>query len=529
MFFIIFISSIISICLFIAIFFFIYIIKNRDQEKYENVLFFLDLDLKNWRIKKNSSLWNTRLDNEKFSFYFNKKIGVGWINIAKFFSFIGEKEEKRWRKAIEYSVQNKSNTSIQSEMIFKTLDEKKDIKHFFDIKFIYVNDKRIHIELKSKTKIYDEFLNKKLVSKKDLLTDESFYKLFVAFSLVDKDQKTFIDFVIEMDSILKIKNANYFKSNAIVVVVLKNNSYLKIKHLKRKIQKRIKKMQNNSIIKNLFEGSAFVECQNLKSESDFSKIMTRISFSLVKSKINKKPILFNQKNIKFNEFEEFKEKIMNISNIIETKEFEYLFLPTVSIQTKEKIYDYLIPNFKLEDDYWNDYVIGINDFYNKIRDKFAKNILSIKQIDYPKNKVLLSINDYQIEDIFDQMVKNKNKFIFIINRIKFQNVNEFVKLLKLLELSEIKYGISANEFDSSLLSIIGNVKPKIILISNKFNENFGDNGIKNKLKVIYSILLSERSKILLIFSNIDKDMAKEIQLLSKTEKYWVEKPPQYLM
>ena len=527
------VSFVIILVIFILIFiilvaslFFFFFKKEKNIEKIEHILVFFEIDLQKWRIKRIHSLLDGMSNelSQKFNMYLDEKIGSGWVNISTIFEIISKDDEKHFKKAIEYCVQNKTGISITRSFNIRIFKNKKPLKFYFDFNLKYINDTKINLECKSKDLIEDEHLFKKTIKKNELINNEKKYKLFVSFSTNDISHYLFVLFVVSLDKMIRIKNVNYFRSNSMVVLVLESNDYKRITRWSKTIQKRIEKKVIKSNINGFFDGVAFVECQDLKTETDFAKVMTRIVFCLVKSKLQKSPIKFNLKNIHFNEFEIFKEKIMDINKIIESKSIEYETYPILSIKSKKESFDFLYPKLNLNDGYWNNLILKINDYDSKIRDIFVESILKnqdkIKLKE--KNKILISINDYYMTEILDK-VKGNKKFIFIIHRVKYKSVKDFIQLLKLLKLLKIEYGLYIEEFDSEVFSIISNMIPKTIVLSKEFNSNLAEIQLKDKFKIISAIFLLDKFNINLIFTNASDQIKKEVELLSKKEKYFIEK------
>ena len=293
-----------------------FILKNTSFNRKKYIFFSLELDTKRWIIKRNNSLLNNIIYDEKFNWYFKNKIGKGWVGINKLFKILDPVDVEKWKKSIEYCIQNKTNSSINHEIKFKIEGNKKYISYFFNIKFIYINEDHINIEFRTKENFDNSNLIKKIISKNEIFNDKNFYKLFVGFYIEDNENaNVFTSFIKEMSEIVNIKHFSFFKSNSIVVMYNSNNSYKKIARTRIKLGNKLAKSNKKSNINNYYLSCGFVECENNIDENNFSKIMTRISFVLVKSKILNKPIYFNQKNIAFNEFEKFKVKIINNNNI----------------------------------------------------------------------------------------------------------------------------------------------------------------------------------------------------------------------
>lgn len=522
---IIFTLTIIMLVIFaVSIFLYGYVKKNNKRDN--SIFFLLELDLNNWRFKKTNSLldsFTTNELNDKFSKYLERKIGVGWIDINKLFRLIGPTKSEKVKKAIEYCVQNKSNISLTSEFVFKTFSSKSQNTSFiFNFKFRYISPEKIMIECKTIDKVFDSSLQKKVISKEKLLSNNKKYKLFIAFSMKEESHKSFITFIDKVSSILKTKSIKFFKSNSMIILLFYSDSYRHIKNINKKVHNKFAKAATTTNINSFFDGSTYVECQNLKTESDFSKVMTRVLFGLIKSKIQHEPISFNLKNIQFNEFEEFKEKIISINKMLESNSINFECLPIKSIISKKEQFDFYVPKFDLSEDYWNNYILRINDYDMKINDKFVTTVLNSLEAKTTKKKIFININDYQMLELVGK-VDNKDDFIFIINKVKFNDIKQFIQLLNLLEISKIKYGLYVKEFDSEFYSVIANIKPKVVVLSQKFNDYLVDGKIKSKIKIMSAIFITEHLNINLVFTNVNDEMRNEIQILSKKEKYYINK------
>lgn len=502
--------------------FYFFLLKPKMNERKDSIFLCLELDTKRWIIKKSNSLLNEVIYNEKFNSFFKNKLGNGWININKLFEIINPKDVIKWKKAIEYCIQNKSNSSINHEISFKALDDKM-VTYFFNIKFIYINENHINIELRSKDKMEDKNLVNSIITKEELFKDKNKNKLFVSFNIEDNHLDTFVEFIRAFTQLIKIKNIRFFKSNSIIVIFLSDNSYRRLNRQKMKIQKKLTNSSKKSSIKSFYSGCSFVECANQIDENNLSKIMTRILFSLVKSKALNEIFHFNLKNILFNEFEEFKEKIMNMDELIKIYNFKHEEFKIESIKKNENSMKLYLPKINFDADYWDNYVIQMNEFDKKIRDKFIDFVLNNESLQKNKN-ILLNINDYQIEKMFSLMKKHKN-ITFIINQTaKYKKTIDFINLLKLIELSNINYALAIDKVNSKVISIIANVKPKLIILSEKINSNFNNDNINNKLRLIETIVITEKIGITLIFVNLTDEEKNEILLLSKKDKLTVNYP-----
>lgn len=502
----------------ILIQYFVFLFQRINHLKKETSLFLLDLDLKNWRIKKINSIWNNKnnkINNEKLDLYFNKEIDKGWVNISKIFDLLGPEETKKWKKSIQYCVQNKNLVSINSQVNIKS--NKSYNLCNLKINFVYINPNKINIEIKSKMEYLDDSIFKNMISnKKEIIDNKNEFKLFIAFSLVDKTNQTFLTFINLIYNKLKMKDVKFLRFNELLIFVSTSNNYKKNKKLRKYINKKMTNYKTNSYINHLYDGLSYVECKDLENENDFSKIITRISFGLIKSRLNKKPFYFNLKNINFNEFENFKEKITSINNLIEDKDKNYDFLPVLEIKNEKEEFEYLKPIIDLKENYWNEYIMKMNDFENKIKDSFIENFLfsyskTRKKI---KKPILIEINDYQIERM-SSLLSNKD-YYFIIKQVQYTKTGDFIKLLNLIQLSNIQFALIIEEFDSKILTIIKNVKPNIIIVSKKFNDKFLNNQINDKLIIKNLINTSKNLDIKLIFQNIDSNIKNEILSFSNS-------------
>ncbi len=502
--------------------------KPDDVKKYESVVF-LDLDLDKWRIRINDLSRNIFSDKgEDNNFIFGKEKVEGWVSLSTVFKFIGPKNEQNWKKAIEYCVQNNSSYQINHfEHIEKEENEyakKLNNLESYILKFQFISDYKLRVECKlsDKQKIRNN-AQSKIVSKAQIINDHHKYNLFISFLLKDNVSSTFENFVNLLDEKLGKNNYYYFKSNSIASIFYANNSYNEILRNRKKVQRVLKRSLGRNNINNYFEALTYTECNDVMNESDFIKVVNRIFFGLVKSKLQNEPYLFSLNNIQFNEFETFKEKINLINKEVKSTSKDIKKIEVRSIKTNKEIYEYWIPNFEMNnDDFWNEYIIKFNGFDDKIRDRFIENILESQPSTRVNKKRLVLVNDYYVKKVFDKMEKHKKNFIFIINISKSKNTLEFIRLLKLLELSKINYGIYIKKFDGSIHSIISNTNPQLILLSAEFNSNFEKNDLRKRLKVIDSVVISNKKNIDLIFSNINKNIRDDIKSLSKGDKYYIQ-------
>lgn len=515
----------------LSFYFFYFFLKKNIFQKNNSILMFFEIDLKNWRVRKTPSLLESSTSNEineRFLRYFQKKIGKGWISITDFFKLLDSTNKKeKIQKAIEYCAQNKANIEISTEFVFDSFSTRKNknLSFLFNLKFRYVDDNKINVECKNNEEIYNLSLKKKVISKEELISNKKKYKLFVAFALNDDKQETYILFLEKIYNLLKNNNFKFFKSNSILLLVLSSDSYSTIRKQGKRINKKLKKSLTKSNINNFYDAVTFVECSKLKSENDFSTVMIRISYALIKSRVQHETIFFNLNSIHMNEFNEFKEKLYLIKGVLNSKSIPYELIPVKSIMNKSHLYNFYVPRLNIEDDYWNSHLLKVNNYDLKIKDKFFLD--TIKKNKQTKKHSFININDYQALEHFD-LIKKNNDFTYVLNRVKFKDIKQFIRLINLFELSKIKYGLFVDEFDSEFYSIIKNIKPQVIVVSDKFNSYLVDGKIKSKIKIMSAIFITEYLNINLIFTNVDKQMQKEIHILSKTEKFFLDKPPHSL-
>lgn len=484
-----------------------------DQEK---LVFFLDLDLNKTRIKKNNVKWNKKLSNTKFNDFFEKNIGKGWIDLSYFLNLLENKDAINWKNSIEYCIQNMTNVSTTTNLN----------SWLFETEFIYINNENIFIKLNSINNIKNDYFLKKIIKKDEIINSSYTYNLFISFSLkkenfINLSHKTFNIFVKKFYDIINFNNINFFNLNNNVVFLFKTNKYYKIEHLKKIIKKKIINPKIKNALWNFYDGVSFVESEKINNESDFTKILIRISFGLIKSKLSNAPFHFNLKNIKFDEFEKYKDKVIYITKVIEENKIDYKIKDVISSKTSKSSFSYYLPHINIEDDFWNSCIIDINDFNNKMIDKFAKNIIKNKDKEKEKNEmILLKINDYTIDKFFDYIKNNKN-FIYIINNVKINDVKKYVDLLNLLKNYKIEYGISIDEINSNVLSILKNTKTKYLFISKNITKNMFKKNLDEKLKITDWIILTEKMGVSLIFDEISENNIKKLNLISKSEKFYI--------
>lgn len=488
---------------------FIYI-ENSSNNKVN--LLFLELDYKQWRIKKKQFIWNKFIHSHQFDSKINHVINSGWVEIFNFFSVLGKEEENKWRESIEYCIKNKTNVTLNS-----VIDLNKHEKSYWYVDFFYQDENFIQINIK--------WINKKnkditinMIDKSSLLNSfNDKYKLFISFNLLDKDDIQ--NFIFHFSLIAKSKfKISYFIFKKIIVFTICFDNFNKMQKHRIYLHEQIMKQKNRFIINSYCDAISYVDAKDINNENDLVKIITRISFSISKSKVICQPFYFNSKNIYLNEFEEYKESLNNINKIIKNKDFFSSQGNVKKIHSSTIKYLYIYPQINLQIKKNNLFplIVESTNLEEKIRTfHFEKNLNSQNNTKY-----LIDINDYDIIKHFNQIIANKN-VIYIINFIEFKKPLQIIKLLNLLKNENVNFCFKINKITSEFFSVIENTSPKIIIITNEIVNNLNNKNFNsNNIQIIELILMSERLGIKIIFENISSvEIINNIGTIGKESKY----------
>ena len=86
--------SILITILFIYLLYFI--LKNISFNRKKYIFFSLELDTKRWIIKRNNSLLNNIIYDEKFNWYFKNKIQSNWYNKGHFLNWKAKTKQNKF-------------------------------------------------------------------------------------------------------------------------------------------------------------------------------------------------------------------------------------------------------------------------------------------------------------------------------------------------------------------------------------------------------------------------------------------------
>lgn len=493
----------------------IFVVQYRKKSRLNRPnLMFLELDLKQWRIKKIPLAWNQMIFKSQFNQYLDEIISNGWVDINTFFHILGSKEEQKWKKAIEYCIKNKANIEINSILALDNYDWEKS---YWNVEFFSPHNDLIRINVKWINRLSTRKIKLKLIDKEELLLIPEQFKLFVAFSLNEPNIGPILDaFLEQFQSATKLKKLNYFIFKNNVVFVASAWQFAQIQKVKAKFIKVMNKNKNNVVLNNYYYGLTYVEAKSIKNETDFAKILTRISFGIIKSKLNREPFYFSAKSIFFNEFEEYKEAINYINDLLVNGKFELLKLRVYSILQNKKVFNYFLPKIsELTNNNWFDLILASSNFQEKLSNLFLK-----QMINHQEEKIfMIDINDYEINKYFDQMVANR-KILYIVNIVSYKKPLQIIALFKLLKKHQVKFGIRVNEISSVLFSIVENVKPNVLILSNQFIKTVEPESIHHNIDKIGLILICERLNIIPIFENPDHNLKITLKNFSTKEKYF---------
>ena len=495
---------------------FIFVVQYQKKQRLNRPnLMFLELDLKQWRIKKIPMSWSRITNQMKFSNSLDEIINNGWIDINKFFTILNTKEVKKWKKAIEYAIQNKTSIEITSVI---DLDNYNLEKSNWQIEFFPPYNDVIRINIKWYNSLNYQKNQISVIEKEQLLTDKVQFKLFVAFSLTDKNINLILnDFLVHFQTAIKIKKIKYFIFKNNIVFVASAWQFDQIQKIKAKFTKYIYKNKNNIVFNSYYDALTYVEVKSISTEEDFAKILTRISFGIIKSKLIRKPFYFSSKEILFNEFEEYKEAINYVNDLLVKEDFVVEKQRIYSILQNKKVLNYFLPKInEMPDNNWFPLILSSSNFQDKLSDLFFK-----KMINYNNEGKLfmIDINDYEINARFDEMIQNR-KILYIINLVSYKKPLQIISLFKLLKKYQIKFGIRVNEITSVLFSIVENVKPNVLIMSKEFTSSVDPDLVHQNIDKIGLILICERLNIIPIFENPDHNLKITLKNFSNKEKYF---------
>ena len=495
---------------------FIFVVQYQKKQRLNRPnLMFLELDLKQWRIKKIPMSWSRITNQMKFSNSLDEIISNGWIDINKFFTILNTKEVKKWKKAIEYAIQNKTSIEITSVI---DLDNYNLEKSNWQIEFFPPYNDVIRINIKWYNSLNYQKNQISVIEKEQLLTDKVQFKLFVAFSLTDKNINLILnDFLDHFQTAIKIKKIKYFIFKNNIVFVASAWQFDQIQKIKAKFTKYIYKNKNNIVFNSYYDALTYVEVKSISTEEDFAKILTRISFGIIKSKLIRKPFYFSSKEILFNEFEEYKEAINYVNDLLVKEDFIVEKQRIYSILQNKKVLNYFLPKInEMPDNNWFPLILSSSNFQDKLSDLFFK-----KMINYNNEGKLfmIDINDYEINARFDEMIQNR-KILYIINLVSYKKPLQIISLFKLLKKYQIKFGIRVNEITSVLFSIVENVKPNVLIMSKEFTSSVDPDLVHQNIDKIGLILICERLNIIPIFENPDHNLKITLKNFSNKEKYF---------
>lgn len=504
------IIPIILILIFISIIIYLsfLILQNNNKNKTKTGFFSVEIDLKQNRMRLNNFYWNSiinSINNEHIQNIFNS----GWINITNVFNKLGPNESKKWKRAIEFCINNQADTSVKTEIITNEIT-----KTIWLVKFIYLNSNEIRINIDWTTKVNNDKFEI-ISSEKDIISLEGEYKLFVSFNFIKFNLSSIQEFSTRLKKFLKLIDPKITIYKNVLILIIGANNFKELDRKRRKIIKLFNK--NNKYFQNFYNSSTFVEAKQIQSKSDWIKTLIRILFGLTKSEIIKETFFFDLKIDYLNEFQEFKKSFFNIEDMIGKGNIDILLKPIKNIYNNHKVIDFVIPNYSIESNYWNEDVMNICNFNNKIIDLTFLKIMNSSF----KNSLVINVNDYFIHDNFELMKKN-NKIIYIINFIEYSDENKIIDLLTMLKKYNIKFGFKIDEFNPILASIINNTQPNIIFINKKFTNEFNSKDnidlLMNKLTLLS---LCEKWKISPVFIN-PLNNKEEILAMGNVDKLYCE-------
>lgn len=495
------IFSILIIVFFIT-FLYVFIVQKKNSFKSNSGIFLVDIDLENNRLRKSDLVQMFSPETSKKQG--NEFFGEGWMDISQFLSNLTEDGKEKFlsaldaikinRKYVKFVIKNKTETESDYyiEWIVEFFQTKEEINS--TIKWSYV--KKLPYGLK-------------IITKEELFNKASKYKSFIAFNLRNKDPRTFKDFVTILFENLKFKNLDFFVSKNIVILIVYGEKGEIVRSDIAKIIKRYEKIKKSKNLDAYCDSIAVVESKNLFDSKDLLKIINRIYFSLIKSTQLNKIFYFSAKNIFFNEFEEFKENYLILTEIIKNRKISSIKIPIMDHKNNDNIIaTYIKPKIDYPINFWTDMIIKKVNILPSIEDEyFNYKLSSFKNLD----QYLIDVNDYIILQNIDRL-KELPSMIFIVKFLESTNIQNFELITSTLKLNGIKFGIKIQNIIPEVITIIESIMPHAIIIDESLIDT---TDLKKFLLLKQLVILCTKNPATLIYEN-----PSDFELSNKTINYY---------
>ncbi|MGL5522129.1 MAG: hypothetical protein ACRDAW_02565 [Metamycoplasmataceae bacterium] len=443
-------NAILSILLFIFILvffllflFLIKINKNILHNEKDAIFFILD-DRKKRIIIKN----NIFFGNKNFPLF--PIINNQWFSYEKFFEKFNNETINKIENAIKILQKNK-------DYIYLSFEEKNEKLINYNLYFHYNSNQNINGYIE--WKIQDE--EPSILFKNDLINLPGKYKLFVSFKLDSFDVCDKKNIILNLKKLFSLKREpNFFIINQILSIIYYCETKEELFKLKKKINKLLLKNSVISFIKLNFRGTSLVEASDILNLEILNNFILRIKFSIIKSLELKTHFEFCEKNIYFNEFEEFKLLFSKQIELISSENIKEYKKIDIFDENQKKSLTYLKPIINIDESLFSKDIFNNLNLPELLVDNFLK--FALKNL---KGPYIIDVNDYDILNSIELMNANKNN-IYHINFINNISNSEIISILNLLSRKNLLISINtkniSNFFD--FVSILLNAEPNIIFL-----------------------------------------------------------------
>ncbi|MGL4183730.1 MAG: hypothetical protein ACRCRP_01205 [Metamycoplasmataceae bacterium] len=480
--------TLLFIIVFIFIFLFLFLIninKNILHNEKDAIFFILDEQKKRIIIKN-----NIFFGNKNFPLF--PIVNNQWFSYDKFFEKFNSETIKKIENAVKILQKNK-------DYIYLSFEEKNEKLINYNLYFHYNSNQNINGYIE--WKIQEE--EPTILHKNDLINMPGKYMLFVSFKLDSFNISDKKNIILNLKKLFFLKKEpNFFIINQILSIIYYCETKEELFILKQKINKLLMKNNVSSFIKLNFRGTSLVEGSDISNLEILNNFILRIKFSIIKSLELKIHFEFCEKNIYFNEFEEFKllfsKQIESISskNIKEYKKID------IYDENQKKVLMYIKPTVNIDESLFSKDIFNNLNLSELLVDNFLK--FSLKNL---KGPYIVDVNDYDILNSIELMSENKNN-IYHINFINNISNSEIISILNLLSRKKLLISINTKNISSffDFVSILLNTEPHIIFLDSTEKQKW----IKPEIiKIIKEIIKDKKINIVTdsntFLNNIDID------------------------
>ena len=478
---------------------------------------FLELDFKQWRIRRIPLGWNPTIAKTQPMFYLNEMLARGWLDINRFFSLLGPAETQNWKAALQYCIQNKTNIEINSVI---SVDHYQRERSHWTVDFFAPQGDLIRVNIKWVNQLAPAPHRVQLLDKAQLLVQPEPFKLFVAFSLTEaRPSATLVaSFLDQIRAVVPLKHFRYFTFKNNVVFVVGAWQFAILQKLKNKFITALAKNKTNIVLNNYYDGLAYVEVKHLNGETDFTKVLARLAFGLIKSKLTCAPFHFSTKGIFFNEFEEYKEAINTLHTILNQGQVATASLGVYSMTDQTKTLEYHLPHLSTTNN-WLTLILATSNFREKLSALFFRHLMQ----SCGSQPFMIDINDHDISHHFEHMVAHPQG-LYIVNIVTYTKPRQTIELFTLLKNHNIQFGLRILAVSAPLLSLLENAHPSFVILTREFSASIRPETLHANIDKIGLLLMCERLQIMPIFENPDPQLQLTLQNLGSVPKLFFRTP-----